>query len=202
MWRTGFGLQVSFSSVSSSRETLLTHRTADRKAVSYRAFNDWRAFTAELLTKADTHPASLRDHPHASPAIFDAAQHVMDVVAPWSNSHDPKTLKGAQNQLCIIFDEAVRFAQFLRRQRALWSIRFPSRKKLPNGSEMAPLTFDAGCMKDEFGDDEDVRPEELGNCYVDLVVSPVLWKRGTMDGERFESEEAAVPAKVVLAKSL
>ncbi|KAF2643574.1 hypothetical protein P280DRAFT_256134 [Massarina eburnea CBS 473.64] len=115
---------------------------------------------------------------------------------PWCTTNDPKAIADYRNRLYDIFNEAVRFAQFLRRQRALWSVRFPMRKKLPNVTETAPLAFDGSYMKDEWGE------EDVGQgYYVELVVTPTLWKRGTIDGERFENEEAAVPAKVVLATS-
>jgi hypothetical protein len=172
----------------------------DRSTISYRAFNDWRGFTIQLLTKLDGPLGPLTRHPQANSAIDSAVDSVFSIVEPWCNTQDPQIINEYRERLCGIFAEAVRFAQFLRRQRALWSVKFLTRKNLPNGSEMAPLTFYRSYMRDKLGEEDEIQLSQQANLYVELVLSPTLWKGGTMDGERFNSEEAAVPAKVVLAK--
>jgi len=50
------------------------------------------------------------------------AKAIMDIVYPWCNSDTAEqTLEG----LCTIFLDSIKVAQFLRRQRACWSVRFP-----------------------------------------------------------------------------
>ena len=169
---------------------------SDRKFVTQRAFNDWRAFTADLLSK------SLADKKgpdeNARQAVLDAMYEVMDLVTPWCVTGDRIALRAHEDRLEKIFTEAAQLAQFLRRQRALWSTRFPSRPILPGLQETGPLMFDPSSMKDERGDDEDIHPEQLKLRYVDIVVTTALYKRGNTNGEKFESEEAAAPAMVVM----
>ncbi|KAF2034236.1 hypothetical protein EK21DRAFT_108275 [Setomelanomma holmii] len=174
---------------------------ADRELISHRSFNDWRAFTAELLSKAIVaegfnEKSDERTRRLAKEAVSD----VMEVVAPWHVSGDSEELRADEDKLYRIFVDAVHFARKLRRQRALWSIRFASRPRLPVKDEMrtGPLMFDPTSMRDDRVDDEDMNQKAMKQCYVDIVVTPALYKRGTMNGERFESEEAAVPAVVVM----
>lgn len=172
----------------------------DRKLITHRAFNDWRAFTADLLSKsiADNNQKS-DDETHR--VVQDAVNDVMDLVVPWCISSDRDALNGYGDRLYKIFLEAVELAQFLRRQRALWSIRFPSRPSLPDMPETGPLMFDPEKMRDDKGDDEDVQPEKLRLQYVDIVVTPTLSKRGNTNGEKFDHEEVAEPAIVVMKTS-
>ncbi|KAF1995327.1 hypothetical protein P154DRAFT_580897 [Amniculicola lignicola CBS 123094] len=169
---------------------------SDRKLVTHRAFNDWRAFTADLLSKTLVGKTSAEEN--AMNAVQSAVYEVMDLVRPWCVTGDHDSLLAHEDRLRRIFIEAVQFAQYLRRQRALWSARFPSRPLLPGLQETGPLMFDPTSMKDDKGDDEDMNPEQLKLQYVDIVVTPALYKRGNTNGERFESEEAASPAIVVI----
>ncbi|KAH7081491.1 hypothetical protein BKA63DRAFT_210163 [Paraphoma chrysanthemicola] len=177
---------------------------SERKVISYRSFNDWRAFTAELLTKAvATDSLHEKSDDRARRIVREAVSDVMDVVRPWHVTGDPEDVRADEDQLYRIFRDAAQFAQLLRRQRALWSIRFASRPRLPVKDETrtGPLMFDPSSMKDDRGDDEDMSLEAMKKCYVDIIVMPALYKRGTMNGERFESEEAAVPAIVVMGSN-
>ncbi|KAF1830152.1 hypothetical protein BDW02DRAFT_583095 [Decorospora gaudefroyi] len=170
---------------------------SDRKQITHRAFNDWRAFTADLVSKTLSSQKAVSEN--AGQAIQNGLEAVMAVVTPWCVTSDHEALRSHQDRLYKIFAEAVQLAQFLRCQRALWSIRFPSRPILPGLQETGPLMFDPSCMKDDRGDDEDMHPEQLRQRYVDIVVMPALYKRGNTNGEKFESEEAAVPAVVGMA---
>ncbi|KAJ4292501.1 hypothetical protein N0V90_009163 [Kalmusia sp. IMI 367209] len=114
---------------------------ADRKTISYRAFNDWRAFTVELFTKLDAPPGPLTRHPQANAAIDEAADAVFSIVEPWCNTNDSNVINDYKERLCDIFADAVRFAQFLRRQRALWSIKFPTRQKLAQHFREGTIDF-------------------------------------------------------------
>ncbi|KAH8690416.1 hypothetical protein GQ44DRAFT_765478 [Phaeosphaeriaceae sp. PMI808] len=163
----------------------------DRKAISYREFNDWRAFTAELLSKA------LVNEPHKAEeqmrkSVEKAVRDVMDIITPWCDASDPEVLQTYEVDFNKLFTSAAHLAHSLRRQRALWSIRFPSFPK------MGLLMFDPVCMKDDRGDDEDMNPDLLKQQCVEIVITPALYKRGTMNGLKFESEEAAVPAVVTI----
>lgn len=165
----------------------------DRKAVSNKSFNDWRAFTAELLGKAvPVHNAKSSDQ---TPTPVDkAVADVMDVVKAWHKTGTPAGIKAEAEKLHAIFTNAVHFAQLLRRQRALWSIRFT----LPSSGETnAPLKFNPCCMEDERNND-DVDMEELKKRCVEFIVTPALYKRGTMNGEFFDREDAACRAAVVI----
>jgi hypothetical protein len=169
----------------------------DRKEIPYKSFNDWRAFTAELLGKAAL-ARGKRPVDEAEAQIRKAASEVMKVVSAWHKSGAIEDLKAHERELNRVLTDAVQFAQFLRRQRALWSIRFPSRPSLPDGIGTAPLMFDPATMQDHRDDDEG-GGDELKNRYVQLIAMPALYKRGTMNGELFESEEAVRLAQVVLA---
>lgn len=56
------------------------------------------------------------------------------------------------------------------------------------------------CMKNERDEDE-VNVEELKKCSVELIATPALHKRGTLNGEFFDKEQAVCKAVVVLAGS-
>ena len=122
----------------------------------------------------------------------------MKVASAWQKTGAIEDLQAHERQLHRILADAVRFAQFLRRQRALWSVRFPSRPRLPDGKGTGPLMFDPATMQDHRYDDED-GVEEFKSSYVQLITMPALYKRGTMNGELFEREEAVRLAEVVLA---
>jgi hypothetical protein len=169
---------------------------ADRKAISYKSFNDWRAFTAELLGKAALAQGK-RSVDEAEIRIKKAASKVMNVVSAWHKSGAIEDLKAHERELHRVLTDAKHFAQFLRRQRALWSIRFPSRPSLPDGMGTPHLMFNTVTMQDQRDDDEG-GGEELKNRYVQLIAMPALYKRGNMNGELFESEEAVRLAQVVL----
>lgn len=168
----------------------------DRKAVTHRAFNDWRAFTVDLLSKAL--PGKQSAGENVTQAVQNAVQDVMDLVSHWCVTDDHDALLVYEDRLRKIFIEAVQLAQFLRQQRALWSARFPCRPLLPGQQETGPLMYDPSRMKVEKGDDDDMNPEQLKQQYVDIVVTPALYKRGNPNGERFEIEEASCKAAVVM----
>ncbi|KAF2624865.1 hypothetical protein BU25DRAFT_460707 [Macroventuria anomochaeta] len=164
----------------------------DRKVVSYKSFNDWRAFTAELLGRA-TSTQGEKPTDQVRAAVANAVSEVLEVVTVWHKTGAAEDLEADKNELHRIFIDAVQFSQLLRRQRALWSIRFPSRP------EAGSLRFNPMFMFDPRDEDEDDM-EELRKCYVELIATPILYKRGTMNGEWFESEEAVRLAEIVMMK--
>lgn len=164
----------------------------DRNVVSYKSFNDWRAFTAELLGKAVSIPD---DNPtdEARTLVGVAVADVMDVATAWLKN--PADLEATEDALYSIFFRAVQFSRVLRRQRALWSVRFPLGS---NRGEPGRLRFEPGFMKNYRVEDED-DVEELKSRFVEHIVTPALYKRGTMNGEKFDCEEAIFEAEVGLA---
>jgi hypothetical protein len=123
----------------------------------------------------------------------------MSLIELWA---PPERAKELENDLYVIFVEAVHLSQFLRRQRAMWSVRFPQRPVLLGRTEelhqRGQLMFDPASMKDEYGEDEEVDREVLKRQLVELVITPTLYKRGNLNGERFDVEYAAVPAWVIM----
>jgi hypothetical protein len=163
--------------------------------VPHKSFNDWRAFTAELLGKS-VHFQDGRSIDQVPTIVGLAVSEVMEVVRPWHKGGTPETLKVDEDKLYGIFINAVQLAQVLRRQRALWSIRLP----WAGGGDGAvpPLRFNPTSMEDERNNEE-VSMEELKTRCVEFIVTPALYKRGTMNGERFDKEEARCRSAVVIA---
>ena len=52
-------------------------------------------------------------------------------------------------------------------------------------------------MDDERNNDVDMKPLKM--LCVEFIVTPALYKRGNMNGERFDKEEAMCRAAVVIA---
>lgn len=160
----------------------------------YKTFNDWRALTAELLGKI-VHVNDGRAVDQGPTLVALAVSEVMGIIRPWHKGGTPETLKVDEDKLYGIFTSAVQLAQVLRRQRALWSIRLPWAQ---GGQAESPLRFNPSSMEDERNNDE-VSMEELKTRCVEFIVTPALYKRGTMNGERFDQEEARCRAAVVIA---
>ena len=68
-----------------------------------------------------------------------------------------------------------------------------------------PTPFDGQTMKDKNNDEESDDEDTKRNGYntrqrlVEIVVTPALFKRGTSEGERYESETCIVRADVTCA---
>lgn len=161
----------------------------------YKSFNDWRAFTAELLGKVAAFPEG-NPTDEALTLVGVAVADVMDVAKAWQKN--PADQRKIEDGLQAIFLRAVQFSRLIRRQRALWSVRFPLG---PYGGGPGPLKFEPSSMKNHRVEDDDDdeggrKPEQR---FVEYVITPALFKRGTMDGERYDSEAAIVVAEVGLA---
>ncbi|KAF2200938.1 hypothetical protein GQ43DRAFT_432074 [Delitschia confertaspora ATCC 74209] len=184
----------------SERNSLLTLENrlfhADPRSIPPKSFNDWRALTTTLLSKT-----SSTNLPTMSTAqITAAAQDVLSLVSVWAPSDRHKDLL---DSLIGIFTEAILLSQLLRRQRALWYVRFPRRAvQLIQGMEQpgpqGHLMFDPDAMKDEWCEDEGQDSGFLRRQYVEVVVGPGLWKRGNGDGEMYHVESCAVKASVLM----
>ncbi len=140
----------------------------------YKSFNDWRAFTAELLGKT-VNINNGRPVDQMQTLVKLAVSEVMELIEPWHKGGTPETLKIDQDKLRGIFVSAVKLSQVLRRQRALWTIRLP---RAAEGGKAAPqLKFDPTSMEDERNNEE-VSMEELRTLCVEFIVTPALYKRG------------------------
>lgn len=120
----------------------------------------------------------------------------MEVVRPWHRDGAPETLKAEEDKLYGIFVSAVQLAHILRCQRALWSVRLPWVSEASGPAQ--PLRFNPISMEDERNND-DVSIKDLKTRCVEFIVAPALYKRGTMNGECFDREEAVCRAAVVIA---
>lgn len=168
----------------------------DHKVIPYKSFNDWRAFTAELLGKVASTEVE-KSVTQVRKVVGEAVTEVMELVATWHKTGTTEDLTKDTKELDRIYTSAVYIAQSLRRQRALWSIRFATRPELPGGIGTGPLRFDPASMKDER--DDETNTAELRKCQVEVMITPALLKRGNMNGEFFDKEEAMRAAIVVLA---
>ena len=85
----------------------------------------------------------------------------------------------------------------------MWSVRFPQQSVLLGHpgevNQRGPLMFDPASMKDDYGEDEEFDKEFLKRQTVELVITPALYKKGNLNGERFDVEYAAAPAWVIMS---
>lgn len=162
------------------------------KDISYRELNDWRAFTAELLSKAQR-SCSLEGA--AVDDLKTSLNTVRNMMQTWIA---PERSEAHFDALFDIMRQAVSLSQFFRRQRACWSVRFLRLVPIPNngdGDAFEPHKYNHIYMKDRRLDDkEDYEP--LGNRIVEFVISPVLYKRGSSNGEHFDYESVVRRAEV------
>ena len=109
------------------------------------------------------------------------------MIQPWVNE---SIWEEHLDELSSIFIAAFRLNQILLQQRAIWSVRFPSKHE-------SPLDFDQTSMSD-VGEDGGGG----GQKTVGLIVTPALWKQGNADGQRMEHkfclERANVTCRQVL----
>lgn len=193
-WRTLSGWQVSFNALGPESHT---DQNTGRAAIPYRAFNDWRALSTELLSRL---PSNQAVEERTERAVQVAVDEVMRLVHSWRKQskiakEEDGEPQSPANTLAAIFRKAIQLASMLRRQRAMWSLRFPMPQEIQPG-QFAPLTFDASFMKDQKHRHEDKAPEQLRQILVAVVIAPALYKRGTIQGARYESEEAISEAVV------
>ena len=153
--------------------------------------NDWRALTAELLSRSSEHFLELS----SQPTIRDAAKEAMSLISPLA---PPTKVQELEQSLSDIYREAVRFAQLSRRQRAVWSVRFPLK---PPANLIGESWFmvDPSYMRNELdGGDEMLDEEALRHQFVEIAVTPALLKRGNANGEHYDRQLTAVPAGVIV----
>ncbi|KAH7357224.1 hypothetical protein BKA65DRAFT_475009 [Rhexocercosporidium sp. MPI-PUGE-AT-0058] len=160
-------------------------------AVAPRDFNDWRAYSATLLWKSRTSddlPASTHEY------LWKLCSEVMSTAGLWCPApHDQQKMA---SELLNIFSDAVHFVRLLRTQRAQWSLRFPKpysnapisplQQGGPNYFDSKPqsrIMFDPYTMRSIAPHDDDERTD---NKFVQIFITPALFKRGDTDGEKFD----------------
>lgn len=152
--------------------------------------NDWRAWTAELLST--TSSEQFLEH-SSQPTVREAAKEAMSLISPLA---PPEQVQKLEQSLADIYKKAVRFAQHSRRQRAVWSVRFPL-KPPTNLVGESRLMVDPSYMRKESDSGDEVLDEEaLRQQVVEIAVTPALLKRGNADGEHYDRQLTAVPAGV------
>jgi hypothetical protein len=125
----------------------------------------------------------------------------MSVIQDWATlREDGPTLEDLEDNLYIIYLEAVDFSQLLRRQRASWSVKFPKRVPIikDDVEKYGDLSVDPSSMAGVLEYDEDRDPEELLHQFVELVVTPALSKRGTAGGNQFDAEYIVTKASIMI----
>lgn len=159
-----------------------------------RELNDWRALTVELLTKATGEKATLPEDTSVYLKRLEAF--VMRLMAPWAAGDTRDNFRNLSN----ILKDAVKFSQRLRRQRPCWSVRFPWIDSTPEEIAQGNITllYKPDTMRDPKFDDTKGRLAEMRNLPVEFVVFPRLWKRGTLEGDQFDSESIVKKAEVVV----
>ena len=118
-------------------------------------------------------------------------RHIMSVVGPWVAQGERKVL---EVELLEILFSAVSLSKTLRCQRACWSVRHVDG---PSAGESV-IFSDEAIMDDKHGDeDSDGQQMPTANGkFVEIIVSPGLYKRGNIDGERFEFESCIARSDV------
>ncbi|GAP91959.2 hypothetical protein SAMD00023353_5700570 [Rosellinia necatrix] len=147
-------------------------------------FHHWRALTMSLF--AQKYP----DIPsEALEFMFEGAQDVLDFV-----NSDVNGEEATHKLFEHVFKPALELSKLLRRQRASWCVRFPQ----SNIGE--DCLFDPNSMRDKNEDEDEARANNVyTHVWVDMVISPGLFKRGTIDGDRYDVEIVVEKAEVSCA---
>lgn len=167
---------------------LLTLTYKDRRTVSFRDLHDWRALTANIISRLN---GTSNTGKGMEACVTQCSSRIVSLVHDWISPDARKTL---EKDLLEILLEAVDLSRTLRRQRACWTVRhfdgLPTRN--------SPVLLDETVMEDVHGDDESDN-EGIRTAYkraIDVIASPALFKRGDSDGKRFEVETCVVKAEV------
>ncbi|OCL06986.1 hypothetical protein AOQ84DRAFT_378104 [Glonium stellatum] len=172
--------------------------SAGRDVVSYRELNDWRALTAELLSRTCKEGELSAD---ADTDLQSWAELIEKVMEPWAASNPDNATDGFE-KLSDIFKKAVLLSQLIRRQRPCWSVRCPimpyASLNAVVESRIIPRKYNPEIMSDRRLDDFLGGYDDMHEKTVEFVVSPALYKRGSLGGEHFEMESVVRKAEVVV----
>ncbi|KAI0437598.1 hypothetical protein F4803DRAFT_142742 [Xylaria telfairii] len=153
-------------------------------------FNQWRSFTMSLLFKK--YPGLSEE---TSFFMMKDAKQIVKHIVP-KHDRDPAAQKLMEN----VYKPALELAQLLRRQRASWSVEFPYTNRHKTNSNYNGCIFDDSCMKDSEDDEEELRGHQIyTHKWVQAVVTPVLYKSGTIDGKQYNVEIVVEKAEVSCA---
>lgn len=171
----------------------------DPKDISSREINDWRAFTTTLISRVEA-AGVCGDAPHfLNKQIEKRVKFLMICIGVWIPENARQ--EAAKGLKAILLD-AVRFSQFLRCERASWTIRYPQSivrlTKTSDGPcqplDNQPNAFlaDPNFVEDVDEDDDDTEEIERVSTsdlkIVQIQIFPALFKRGNADGEHYEQE--------------
>lgn len=125
----------------------------------------------------------------------------MELMEPWAAPITGDSRDDFEN-LSDILKEAVEVSNYIRSQRPCWSVRFP-RTYIPTAAEIAAKKtiwhpYDPYTMRDRQFDDFKGDWGKLRKYFVEFVVSPGLYKRGSLEGDHFDTESIVKKAEVVV----
>ncbi|KAI0118625.1 hypothetical protein GGR51DRAFT_497110 [Nemania sp. FL0031] len=159
-------------------------------------FNQWRSLTMSLLSKK--YPGVSEE---ATNLLEERVGHALRPILSAVPMADMEHAK--QKLIENVYKPALELSQLLRRQRALWSVRFPYANSQSRNGSNTPV-FNEVFMKDT----DDVEDEgEPGHHdvrtlkWVDIVVTPLLYKSGTIDGKQYDVENVVERAEVFCVPS-
>ncbi|KAJ8131337.1 hypothetical protein O1611_g2289 [Lasiodiplodia mahajangana] len=159
-------------------------------------FNQWRSLTMSLLFKK--YPGISEE---TTRLVEESARHALQPILSALPRADREPAK--QKLIENVYKPALELSQLLRRQRALWSVRFPyANYQSRNGTNTA--VFNEVFMKDtedQEDEDESGRHDARTLKWVDIVVTPLLYKSGTIDGKQYDVENVVERAEVFCAPS-
>ncbi|KAJ8123971.1 hypothetical protein ONZ43_g199 [Nemania bipapillata] len=159
-------------------------------------FNQWRSLTMSLLFKK-------------YPGISEETIHLMEerarrALRPIISALSRADRDHAKQKLIEnVYKPALELSQLMRRQRAVWSVRFLY-GGLQSRDERNTTLFNERFMNDTEDLEDEDEPKSRDVRWVkrvDIVVTPLLYKSGTIDGKQYDVESVVERAEVFCAPS-
>lgn len=119
------------------------------------------------------------------------ARHVMEAVSMWT---EPEMRADLQNRLVNIFLTAMAFSQLLRRQRACWTIRGPTRPEIASSQPVKSAKLE--CPPRKPSKSVDLIMEQYGGVGKSTQSPPPLPPKGT---ETLIDRAPAIPSKETMS---
>ena len=126
----------------------------------------------------------------AIPTVEVALKEAMNLIGSLAS---PSELQKLEESLNDIYQDAVRLAALLRRQRTMWTVQFPQKRVKAAESQ---LISEPQSMQDELGRDNGLDAQTLRRQVVEIVISPALMKKGDANRKQLDKIITAVPASV------
>lgn len=148
--------------------------------------------TIELLSKICS-PTGKMDS--ASHAINEAVEAVMVVCTPWA---EPSEIDRLRIELRDIYIRAVYFSLLIRAQRPWWIVDMLRARKVDQVQiDPADAKFDAEKMAvDSRSDEVDLKAKTPP--ALEIIISPLLGKKGSLNGDKFDVMSTLVKAVVAV----